>query len=141
MVAFVFMGNLFSVIRDLVNGDKLSNRGESVVVSKGNLDLVFEQKLKRGDGYLLGCIIHPISVVRNESYLSEVKKVQKVNINKFHKMLDHPSEAKTKATAKSLGIALSDKFSTCNNCAMGKAQQKNVPRERGSNQGWRKDFC
>ncbi len=47
-----------------------------------------------------------------------------ININRLHKMLGHPSKAKTKVMAEMLGITLVDKLHNCNNCEMGKARQK-----------------
>ncbi len=130
MVSFGFVGKLFSVTKALSNGAQLSNEGESVVVSKGPARFVFNIQLKRGNGHLLGCKIRPSFRNKEESYLSTAKQQNKIDINVFHKMLGHPSDARTISTAKDLVIELTGELESYNNCAFGKMQQMKVPKER-----------
>jgi hypothetical protein len=53
---------------------------------------------------------------------------QTINIMKYHDMLGHFSEAKTKKTAKYYDIKLSGNFEVCSDCAKAKARQKNIPK-------------
>jgi hypothetical protein len=52
-----------------------------------------------------------------------------VEINKFHKMLDHCRSDKLKKTANIHGFKLIGEFKTCEDCAISKARQKNVAKE------------
>ena len=52
-----------------------------------------------------------------------------VNVNKFHELMGHPSEAKTRLVAAYYGVKLSGQFKTCSACAKAKAKQANVPKK------------
>ena len=52
------------------------------------------------------------------------------DVNHFHELLGHPSEAKTKLVAKYYyyGVELTGTFNTCAACAKAKAKQADVPK-------------
>jgi hypothetical protein len=53
-----------------------------------------------------------------------------VNIKRAHKCFGHVNEIATRKTAAQLGMELSrNGFATCESCAIGKAQQRNIPKE------------
>ncbi len=53
-----------------------------------------------------------------------------MNIKRAHKCFGHINETTTHKTATQLGMALSRTgFATCESCAIGKAQQHNVPKD------------
>ena len=52
-----------------------------------------------------------------------------VEINKFHKMLGHCGSDKLRKTANIHGFKLIGEFTTCEECAISKARQKNVAKE------------
>ncbi len=65
-----------------------------------------------------------------ESGSKIAKKILKVNIKHANECFDHMNEIATLKTAAQLGIELSwTGFATCESCAIGKAQQRNVPKE------------
>ncbi len=51
------------------------------------------------------------------------------DINEYDKVLGHPSEAITCATANAEGILLKGFFNTCKDCALGKTRQANVSKK------------
>ena len=53
----------------------------------------------------------------------------KCDVNCFHELLGHPSEAKTRKVAKYYGVKLFGKFETCGACAKAKAKQADVPKK------------
>eukprot|EP00957_Ditylum_brightwellii_P211343 15366072-Ditylum_brightwellii.AAC.3 len=55
-----------------------------------------------------------------------------MNVNKAHALLDHPDEDKKRATAKHLGWDIvHGQMNTCKSCTLGKAKQKNTPKQSG----------
>jgi hypothetical protein len=58
------------------------------------------------------------------------KKILKVNIKHAHKCFGHMNEIATRKIAAQLGMELSRTgLATCESCAIGKVQQRNVPKE------------
>ncbi len=65
-----------------------------------------------------------------ESVSKIAKKILKVNIKRAHKCFGHMNEIATCKTAAQLGMELSRAgYATCESCAIGEAQQRNVPKE------------
>ena len=133
LVAFDFICNLFSITKALTRGAELENEKEKIVVKKNNVKIVFGEKIKSGDGFLLGCRITPRKTL-NRGYILQDKsqkepKKAKIPVTTMHMRLGHASEVKTRQTAKKLGVELTGKFDTCQSCAEGKARQKNMSKE------------
>jgi hypothetical protein len=69
-----------------------------------------------------------IQTVKSGSNIA--KKILKVNIKRAHKCFGHMNEIATCKTAAQLGMELSRTgFATCESCAIGKAQQRNVSKK------------
>ena len=51
-----------------------------------------------------------------------------MDVNKFHQMLGHPDEAKTRAVAKYYGIKMTGEFKVCSHCAEAKAKAASIPK-------------
>ncbi len=69
-----------------------------------------------------------IQTVKSGSKIA--KKILKVNIKRAHECFGHMNEIATRKTAAQLGMELSRTgFTMCESCAIGKAQQRNVPIE------------
>ena len=138
LVAFDFIGNLFSITKALSRGAKLESENDNIVVKKGDVTLVFDEKIKSGNGYLLGCEIVPNEMSEsgptetglNMKEMTEKKKNMKVMPTMtMHMKLGHVSEAKIRATAKRLNIKLHGKMDVCSPCAEGKAKQVKMNKE------------
>ena len=51
-----------------------------------------------------------------------------VDVMRFHDVLGHPSEAKTRAVACYYGVKLTGKFKVCTHCAEAKAKAAAIPK-------------
>jgi hypothetical protein len=64
----------------------------------------------------------------------------KIDVNKLHEILGHPSEETTKRTAKGMGIELTGEFKRCENCALSNIRKRKVTKEsenKATNKGER----
>jgi len=52
----------------------------------------------------------------------------KIDINELHEKLGHPEEEVTKLTGNYMNLKIKGKMENCENCAIGKMRQKNVPK-------------
>ena len=64
-----------------------------------------------------------------EQAMINMEKGKNVSINHAHQMLGHDSEDKMRQMAKLLGWHLTGKLQRCENCAISKAKQKNLPKQ------------
>ena len=110
-------------------GCKLSgehgNGKTTLKITKGTMMIVFDKKVKSSSTNLLG-----VKFLREipEAAMTNLHPGTSVKTSTLHNQLGHPSEVVTRATAKYLDIKVTGKLETCENCAMGKAKQKNVPK-------------
>ena len=51
-----------------------------------------------------------------------------IDVNTLHRRLGHSCEQVTRKAGKSLGLKVSGKFQICEDCAVGKAKQKKLPK-------------
>ena len=127
--------NLFSILDAIdkgckFNGEKV-NGAAVMTLTKGSLKIVFDQKIKTANMDLLG---FKFARMIPEAAMTSLHPGNKVKTAVFHHQLGHPSEAVTRAMARYLQVEMSGSMPPCENCAMGKARQKNVPKlnEHGS---------
>ena len=102
--------NLFSILSCLTKGWNLGNEGKFIKLTKGKIQIKFDQELGTKTGYLAGVKMTPCT---------EKMKVddKDVNVNILHQQLGHCCEAVTRATAKKLGYNVTGKFEVCKDCA------------------------
>ena len=118
--------NLFSLTKAMDLGFQLSgNKKIGLQIRKGDFVLPFDQIIKTGTGFIIGA-----KILRNtaDSAMATMSEGVKVPYPKLHEVLGHPGEAKARATAKYMGWQVTGKATPCENCAIGKAKQKNVPK-------------
>ena len=131
LVSFEIIENLFSLTKALKNGAGLINEGEVIGIKKNNTILKFDKRITSGNGYLMGCEIEPETVKKQLNETAAVaKNITKIDVNTFHKMLGHPSEAITRNTAKDLNYDLNGKMNDCDECSLGKIKQTKTNKER-----------
>jgi len=119
--------NLFSITRALSGGCSLGNEGEVITVTtKDDFTLRFDHKIRTKTGYVGAIEILPFD--DDELAAAATGSDGAIDINKFHALLGHVSEDKTRAVAKYYGVKLVGTFRACSACAEAKARQKNVPK-------------
>ncbi len=60
---------------------------------------------------------------------SLIRKGRTRDINEYHKLLGHPLEAITHATAHADSVLFEGNFNPCEDCTLGKARQVNVSKK------------
>jgi len=128
--------NLYSLLAAIGEGYKLNGDliGKDTIlkVKKGSTVIAFDERIKGGSNDLLGMrFLREIP----EAAMTNLEPGTNVKTVTLHNQLGHPSEAVTRITAKYLQVNATGKLPVCENCAMGKAKQKNLPKvsEGGSN--------
>jgi hypothetical protein len=121
--------NLFSLNKALKNGFKVTNDEVIVSLTKKHITLTFDQVIKTLDG---GCV----TGVKMQPILSErayggrahttIEKEKNFNVNHLHRIFGHCGHETLKNTIKMYGFNSSGVLETCEECAIAKAQQKNV---------------
>ena len=117
--------NLSSTTKAISNGYKLGNEGRAITLKRGKDKIVFDKEVKTKDGYVCAIKMHFDTGVE---MAAPALKDGSVNVNRFHELLGHPSESKTRAVAKYYGVKLTGSFKTCASCAKAKARQANIPK-------------
>jgi hypothetical protein len=117
--------NLFSITKALQGGCSISNKGVEITLSKGDLSLTFDKQLRTDTGVITGVEMVP----RVDATHLTLEKGMTVNINKLHLLLGHVCEKILKATAEHYDLKVTGEYKVCTDCALAKAQQKNVPKE------------
>ena len=103
----------------------MRNEERNTTLKKGLFPLVFGEVINTNRGFICGVNVEPL--VETE-VAAPVLKDQPVNINCFRELLEHPSEAKTRAVAKCCGMKLTGTFEVHFHCVRAKAKRANVPR-------------
>jgi hypothetical protein len=78
--------NLFSIEKALKNGFNLSNHGEIMELSKGNVTLTFDKAVRKKNGLVPGIKLLPVFSDFRTSVL-ETKKLETIDVNILHKFL------------------------------------------------------
>jgi hypothetical protein len=127
---------LFSITAALKRGCSLGNEGTNRTILKGGFKLSFDKTIKTKDGFLKGVNLKPIqnkeneilqlAVDRDKQLSGHFKTGTRLQINDLHRLLNHPSEAATRKTAKYYGWILNGTFDKCEHCWKAKAEQKNL---------------
>jgi hypothetical protein len=111
----------------LKNGFNLSNDGEIIKLSKGNVTLTFD-KVVRKNGFVPGIkLLQVLGDVRTS--VLETKKRNTIDVNNLHKVLGHCGEVNNRLTGKAYGYEVTGKFDVCEACSIAKARQKNINKE------------
>jgi hypothetical protein len=117
---------LFSFKATLREGAVLGSKGESMIVKKGNVNLVFKETTKGG---LLSTILQPKLEIAKKLEIALVTTETKEDWMVFHQKLGHPCKELTKKTADHFGIKLTGTWTECQECLMGKAKRKKLKKQ------------
>jgi hypothetical protein len=119
--------NLFSLTKTLKKGFKVSNDGVVVSLNYKHVKLTFDCVIHATDGCVTGVLMksilsNNINGFANTSISNEII----YNINHLHKLFGHCGQEILNKTIKMYGFKSLGSFDTCEQCAIAKAQQKNV---------------
>eukprot|EP00957_Ditylum_brightwellii_P178946 13631561-Ditylum_brightwellii.AAC.1 len=124
--------NLFSIPKHLKNGWTLHGNSSVIRMAKGESKLVFNIVIRTKNGLIYAVYIKRVENPEMANTDTEDAPVSQVrmNVNKAHKILGHADEDKTGAMAKHFNWTIvRGGMKTCEACAVGKARQKNVPKD------------
>jgi hypothetical protein len=91
-----------SIRKALKNGFNLSNDGEIIMLSKGNVTLTFDKVVRKKNGFVPGIKLLQILDDVGTSVL-ETKKRNTIDVNNLHKVLGHCVEVNARLTGKAYG--------------------------------------
>jgi hypothetical protein len=117
--------NLFSIPRMLKQGWKLGGDDEKIWLHKGAAKLVFDIKIPTPKGALYAMYFKRST----EAGLAATSAGTKMPLKMAHDLLGHYNEDMTRQAAKERGWIVTGTWTPCEDCAAGKAKQKNVPKE------------
>jgi hypothetical protein len=120
--------NLFSIGKALKNEFNLSNDGEIIKLSKGNVTLIFDKVVRTKNGFVLGIKLLQVLDDVGTSVL-ETKKLNTIDVNNLYKVLGHCGEFNARLTGKAYGYEVTGKFDVCEACSVAKARQKIINKE------------
>ena len=116
--------NLCSITHCLEEGFNLGNDGKMITLKKDGFTLEFNKEIKTKSGYVCGVRVEPEEL----EIATPALKDGPVDVMRFHELLGHPSEAKTRAVAKYYGVKLTGEFKVCSDCAEAKARAAAIPK-------------
>ena len=115
--------NLMSLTQVMRNSWILSGNDKSMSIEKGKVKIVFDKRIRSGNGFLLGIEFEHRS--NDKALLTK----EKIDLQQAHEMFGHADVQQVKATLNQMGIEPSDKSIECLACGLTKAKQKAVPKE------------
>ena len=144
---------LFAVNNELSKGAKISNneRNDLILTYPDGVVIRCDRRIRTKDGWVSGVDAYGVQEKHSElAHLGQEdsaknaqqqakpklaipvpekkKKSKSEPINEYHKQLGHPNLVVTRSTAKARDVSLTGTAEVCNDCAVGKARQKNVPK-------------
>ena len=109
---------LISQTRSLSNGMKLTNIREKQIIFKDDVKLTFDKVIRTSTGYVGGINLRPIH------YAEEEFGMLSLDVNAYHRKLEHVCEKHTRLTAHMNSVDLKGSFESYEDCGPGKIEQK-----------------
>jgi transposase InsO family protein len=119
--------NLFSIPRALEGGFNIGNKGKTIFIFKDQMKIEFDRTITTGKGSVMAVDMMPR--VEHANPAASIDQGSRMEINKFHKLVGHPSEETLRNTAKFYGLQLVGKVQVCEDCKVANARQKDVAKE------------
>jgi hypothetical protein len=111
----------------LKKGFKVSNDGFVVSLNYKHVKLTFDRVIHATDGCVTGVLMKPIlSDIINVFANASISNERIYDINHLHNFFGHCGQEILNKKIKMYGFKSSGSFGTCEQCAIAKAQQKNV---------------
>jgi hypothetical protein len=119
--------NLFSLNKVLKKGFKVSNDGVVVSLNYKHVKLTFERAIHATDGCVTGVLMKPILIDNINGFANtSISNERNYDVNHLHKLFGHCGQEIFNNTIKMYEFESSGNFDSCEQCAITKAQQKNV---------------
>jgi hypothetical protein len=112
--------NLFSMTFGMRKGWKIESFNELLTIRKNDLIITFHHKIPVGRSFL-SCAEEQKS---DQIFLITSRK--QYDFKKFHDMIGHASIENSKITAAKMGIKLTGKIISCEDCLLAKMKRKNI---------------
>jgi AAA+ ATPase superfamily predicted ATPase len=104
-------------VKALKNGFNLSNNGEIIKLSKGNVTLTFDKVVRTKNGFVPKIkFLLVLDDVRTS--VMETKKRDTIDVDNLHKILGHCDEVNARLTGKEYGYGITNKFDVCEACSV-----------------------
>jgi hypothetical protein len=133
--------NLFSIGKALKKGFNLSNDGEIIKLSKGNVNLTFDKVVRTKSGFVPGIKLLEVLGDVGTSVL-ETKKLNTIDVNNLHKILGHCSEVNARLTGKAYAMKLPANLMSVKLVQLQKQGRKHQQRvKRRKSNPWRTLVC
>ena len=126
--------NLFSVTRAITRGFKISNEGETIILSKGSNEIQFDHIIRTKTGFVGATSLDRTTP---KDVTSRDKALRTEDVNVFHRKMGHMNEAMTRKVAKNHGVELTGKFKVCEACAEAKAKKKDIRKGESVKKDWK----
>ena len=120
--------NLFSITQALTQGCSIGNEGKKIYLIKDKFKLMFDQEIKTKSGYVVGVKIIPRIENNDNTALPAITKNKPIQHDILHNTLGHISDESMRKTAKYYNLQLTKKETSCGDCLLAKARQKNIPK-------------
>jgi hypothetical protein len=119
--------NLFSLNKALKKGFKVNNDGVVVSLNYKHVMLAYDRVIHATDGCVTGVLMKPILSENINGFSNASINYERIyDINHLHKLFGHCGREILNKMIKMYGFKSSGSFDTCEQCAIAKAQQKNV---------------
>jgi hypothetical protein len=119
--------NLLSLDKSLKKGFKVSNDGVVVIFNYKHVHLTFDRVIHATDGCVTGSFMKPTLFNNiNRFANATISNERTYDIIHLHELFGHCGQETLNNTIKMYGFKSSGNFETCEQCAIAKAQQKNV---------------
>jgi hypothetical protein len=119
--------NLFSLNKALKKGFKVSNYGVVISLNYKHLKLTFDRVIYATDGCVTGLLMKPIMSDNINGFANaSISTKRSYDINHLQRVFGHCGQEILKNKIKMYGFKSSGNFDKCEQCAIAKAQQKNV---------------
>jgi hypothetical protein len=122
--------NIFSLKKALKKGFKVSNDGVIVSLKYMHVKLTYDRVINATDVCVTG-VLMKVTTFNNSNGFANTSISNEIiyDINRSHKLFGHFGQERLKNTGEMYGFKSSGNFETCEQCAIAKAQQKNVSKD------------
>ena len=125
--------SILSLTKAITLGFQMRNIGSTIILSKGNTTIPFDQTIQSVKGSIQAILLKPRSPESLEPILCTPNRNNNdysaiININDYHDRSGHTYEERMRETAKGYKVKLTGKLAECEACGLAKAERKPLPK-------------